>query len=233
MIRRPPRSTLFPYTTLFRSPCPFSRSTGYFRGRAIEQTRSGRRYRALSLGAALRVRAQYADGGRLGAGVSRRPARHALRRAARQRPRPALRRPLAPVPGAGGGVCPLAWRRDSSSLPDSRPRGAENAVPDHHRRGGTSPAEDTASGYRDRILVPADLYLLPPISGAREALISHARPRRRPGAVGFRPRQAHGRARPARLRHQRPGRPSAIEPRRARRALPPRASARPARPASG
>src|ERR1051326_9492016 len=23
MIRRPPRSTLFPYTTLFRSPCPF------------------------------------------------------------------------------------------------------------------------------------------------------------------------------------------------------------------
>src|SRR5688572_31623262 len=25
MIRRPPRSTLFPYTTLFRSPTPFSR----------------------------------------------------------------------------------------------------------------------------------------------------------------------------------------------------------------
>src|SRR2546430_11389151 len=24
MIRRPPRSTLFPYTTLFRSPCPTS-----------------------------------------------------------------------------------------------------------------------------------------------------------------------------------------------------------------
>src|SRR5687767_15422494 len=24
MIRRPPRSTLFPYTTLFRSPCPAS-----------------------------------------------------------------------------------------------------------------------------------------------------------------------------------------------------------------
>src|SRR3990167_2063239 len=23
MLRRPPRSTLFPYTTLFRSPCPF------------------------------------------------------------------------------------------------------------------------------------------------------------------------------------------------------------------
>src|SRR3712207_9117298 len=25
MIRRPPRSTLFPYTTLFRSPCMFAR----------------------------------------------------------------------------------------------------------------------------------------------------------------------------------------------------------------
>src|SRR3712207_8446548 len=29
MIRRPPRSTLFPYTTLFRSPCPsFGRRRG-------------------------------------------------------------------------------------------------------------------------------------------------------------------------------------------------------------
>src|SRR2546429_3033578 len=28
MIRRPPRSTLFPYTTLFRSPHPCSLSTG-------------------------------------------------------------------------------------------------------------------------------------------------------------------------------------------------------------
>src|SRR5258708_24069400 len=26
MIRRPPRSTLFPYTTLFRSPTPFARN---------------------------------------------------------------------------------------------------------------------------------------------------------------------------------------------------------------
>src|SRR6195256_6751589 len=32
MIRRPPRSTLFPYTTLFRSlPCPSARSTGSVR----------------------------------------------------------------------------------------------------------------------------------------------------------------------------------------------------------
>src|SRR2546421_4110600 len=28
MIRRPPRSTLFPYTTLFRSPCPASAPPG-------------------------------------------------------------------------------------------------------------------------------------------------------------------------------------------------------------
>src|SRR5258708_15777675 len=32
MIRRPPRSTLFPYTTLFRSPNP---SVGYAAGQAI------------------------------------------------------------------------------------------------------------------------------------------------------------------------------------------------------
>src|ERR1044072_10018192 len=30
MIRRPPRSTLFPYTTLFRSPAAFSPRTGLF-----------------------------------------------------------------------------------------------------------------------------------------------------------------------------------------------------------
>src|SRR2546426_12205065 len=34
MIRRPPRSTLFPYTTLFRSPCPSGEHsrTGLLRG---------------------------------------------------------------------------------------------------------------------------------------------------------------------------------------------------------
>src|SRR2546422_7201019 len=31
MIRRPPRSTLFPYTTLFRSPVLFSRGAGTIR----------------------------------------------------------------------------------------------------------------------------------------------------------------------------------------------------------
>src|SRR3712207_8260639 len=29
MIRRPPRSTLFPYTTLFRSPCPAGWAAGW------------------------------------------------------------------------------------------------------------------------------------------------------------------------------------------------------------
>src|SRR5256886_9000392 len=33
MIRRPPRSTLFPYTTLFRSPCPWRQPRHEFRGR--------------------------------------------------------------------------------------------------------------------------------------------------------------------------------------------------------
>src|SRR2546425_3967923 len=32
MIRRPPRSTLFPYTTLFRSHVPRGRATGHVRG---------------------------------------------------------------------------------------------------------------------------------------------------------------------------------------------------------
>src|ERR1051326_1852512 len=35
MIRRPPRSTLFPYTTLFRSPCCSSIDRGYVIGRRI------------------------------------------------------------------------------------------------------------------------------------------------------------------------------------------------------
>src|SRR2546422_7221927 len=41
MIRRPPRSTLFPYTTLFRSPGASSgrgRQGSYFEGRARRQT---------------------------------------------------------------------------------------------------------------------------------------------------------------------------------------------------
>src|SRR3712207_7344260 len=34
MIRRPPRSTLFPYTTLFRSACPPGNSQGAYQSRA-------------------------------------------------------------------------------------------------------------------------------------------------------------------------------------------------------
>src|SRR3712207_8776544 len=42
MIRRPPRSTLFPYTTLFRSAPPLRRAPG---GRAHPGPRGGRRRR--------------------------------------------------------------------------------------------------------------------------------------------------------------------------------------------
>src|SRR2546427_8309535 len=37
MIRRPPRSTLFPYTTLFRSACQGHRGTAGIRGRTLHQ----------------------------------------------------------------------------------------------------------------------------------------------------------------------------------------------------
>src|SRR5258708_25048450 len=48
MIRRPPRSTLFPYTTLFRSPGTFYRKSDgrlYARLRADQPEASGRRSR--------------------------------------------------------------------------------------------------------------------------------------------------------------------------------------------
>src|SRR5256885_16325348 len=47
MIRRPPRSTLFPYTTLFRSPSPAARRSAHGRPRARRQRpwRHGDRHR--------------------------------------------------------------------------------------------------------------------------------------------------------------------------------------------
>src|SRR5437764_7063798 len=41
MIRRPPRSTLFPYTTLFRSPHPAATSSAAFRGQGPRCQRRG------------------------------------------------------------------------------------------------------------------------------------------------------------------------------------------------
>src|SRR3712207_8114271 len=41
MIRRPPRSTLFPYTTLFRSPSSSSTSATAARSRSTTSTRCG------------------------------------------------------------------------------------------------------------------------------------------------------------------------------------------------
>src|SRR5258708_31493942 len=44
MIRRPPRSTLFPYTTLFRSPFPGCRARGHRGGgRSVHRARPGER----------------------------------------------------------------------------------------------------------------------------------------------------------------------------------------------
>src|SRR5256885_11940440 len=45
MIRRPPRSTLFPYTTLFRSPC-WSRPCGHAATRTATSRRSWERTRS-------------------------------------------------------------------------------------------------------------------------------------------------------------------------------------------
>src|SRR2546425_4449486 len=52
MIRRPPRSTLFPYTTLFRSPRAFSiwRSTSVDSAREVCVTHRHRKAAALALG---------------------------------------------------------------------------------------------------------------------------------------------------------------------------------------
>src|SRR3712207_8710088 len=44
MIRRPPRSTLFPYTTLFRSPCPVlrgARADAFSPGGGCQRSRRG------------------------------------------------------------------------------------------------------------------------------------------------------------------------------------------------
>src|SRR2546427_9458695 len=46
MIRRPPRSTLFPYTTLFRSPASVYRSTHRSRGEGPADRIAGRLVRA-------------------------------------------------------------------------------------------------------------------------------------------------------------------------------------------
>src|SRR2546430_5027347 len=59
MIRRPPRSTLFPYTTLFRSP------EGRRRGRVLRDLRPGR-HRATPPPAAARAVAKDGSGGAAG-----------------------------------------------------------------------------------------------------------------------------------------------------------------------
>src|SRR2546422_3496988 len=65
MIRRPPRSTLFPYTTLFRSrlrlpPAAGARLGGQHRGRLLRRLLPGRRHRlhVLRSDAAARARSE-------------------------------------------------------------------------------------------------------------------------------------------------------------------------------
>src|SRR2546430_12271766 len=50
MIRRPPRSTLFPYTTLFRSLCPFAgpmKSNRVINNASSRKLRNGRRSKGI------------------------------------------------------------------------------------------------------------------------------------------------------------------------------------------
>src|SRR5205807_3279724 len=101
----------------------------------------------------------------------------------------AARGSLAPVSGAGGGLCALARRRNPAAIAGQGPRSAAPVLRsrDHCRR--TAPAEDRAA-RRAGLLVPADLHLLSPISRARRPADPDDRPRRGPGAVGVRPRRA-------------------------------------------
>src|SRR5690242_20897722 len=55
MIRRPPRSTLFPYTTLFRSPGQADGAPGHPAGRLVERTAQRRHH----IGAGAPVRADF------------------------------------------------------------------------------------------------------------------------------------------------------------------------------
>src|SRR2546430_7162503 len=48
MIRRPPRSTLFPYTTLFRSEFDLPSGTGLTKAKNVVLTRSGTNHYALA-----------------------------------------------------------------------------------------------------------------------------------------------------------------------------------------
>src|SRR2546430_5420967 len=50
MIRRPPRSTLFPYTTLFRSLLPLGAQTTAHRGRVFPRGARRGRHAAVSVG---------------------------------------------------------------------------------------------------------------------------------------------------------------------------------------
>src|SRR5256885_6027276 len=58
MIRRPPRSTLFPYTTLFRSDRFFEGQSGGRRRASNDERQSGRSTSVLGVAAGARARSQ-------------------------------------------------------------------------------------------------------------------------------------------------------------------------------
>src|SRR6266480_7552251 len=91
MIRRPPRSTLFPYTTLFRSPGPGGRGRDRLTGGDARPVRVAvrRGWKAVSRRKAVRLE---------------RAGRRSDRAGRRGRPRPRAGGPLAGVSPRGGAV---------------------------------------------------------------------------------------------------------------------------------
>src|SRR3989442_7885426 len=63
MIRRPPRSTLFPYTTLFRSPVNFSTDQGTLSASSVITDRNGEARTTLSTNRESIVTARVGAGG--------------------------------------------------------------------------------------------------------------------------------------------------------------------------
>src|SRR2546425_6153513 len=71
MIRRPPRSTLFPYTTLFRSRCHHARARKHHEGRGAQGARRASQARRQSPGVAVQDVEAAGD-----AGIDRRSEEH-------------------------------------------------------------------------------------------------------------------------------------------------------------
>src|SRR5258708_13779623 len=97
MIRRPPRSTLFPYTTLFRSRLQFCLAGFEARATAEVDGENGRREAHASIGAAHGVLSYFEVKGIRCADAAGRLVRRPSQGAKTAR-RPAPKNPLAPAP---------------------------------------------------------------------------------------------------------------------------------------